>query len=193
MKKRNKLMKKHFKTTNGKENHKMEQLIKEDNEQAIERAKLVVSLENEGYSEPIVIVTPNTSTKRKVRFRTTKVDHTIRVDYDYALVTTLFLGGRSLFYHQSSIDYLIGAVESDVAYEVGYTDIVKVETFIGYDNPNNPKLRVVMLTLGLANATTITIPLRNHYIFDKTEKNEILTEKEQYIIHTIKKAIRTVK
>ena len=81
----------------------MEQLIKEDNEQAIERAKLVVSLRKmKLFLNQLLLVTPNTSTKRKVRFRTTKVDHTIRVDYDYALVTTLFLGGRyySIINHQ---------------------------------------------------------------------------------------------
>lgn len=193
MKNRNKLMMKHFKKTNGHENRHMEELILADNENAIARAKEFVGIDNEEYSEPIVIVTPYTTTNRKVKFRTTKIDKTVRIDYDYALVNTIFLGERTLFYHQSAIDYLTGRVEKDLAIEVAYNDIVKTEVFIGYDNPAKPRLRVVLLNLSLVNGTVIDIPLRNHYLFESNLQLDLMNETEKYIINTIKKAIRTVK
>lgn len=193
MKKRNKLMKKHFKKTDGRENKKIEQVIASDTEEALKRAQIISGLEDVEFSNPIVIVTPNTNTDRKVRFRTTKVSGEVRVDYDYALLTTLYFGDKTLFYHQSSIDYLSGVVDEDNAIEVGYKNIVKVKTFVGYDDPKKPLLKMVNLTLSLDNGETIEIPLRNQYLFSDGSSAELLTEKEAYIIRAIKNAIRSVK
>ncbi|HKL94944.1 MAG TPA: hypothetical protein VJ845_00800 [Haploplasma sp.] len=219
MKKRIKYMKKHFKKKAGRENEHINAILAQDTENALLRAKEVLTFSDDKYSDPIVIVTPNTDTDRRVRFRITKLakhvevdvetteekvavkkkhnkkkhNFDIRVDYDYAKLITIFLGEKSLFFHRSIMDYITGRVEEDVAHEIAYKDIIGVSTFIGYDDPKNPRLSSVVLNLSLLNSEVIDIPLRNHYLYEQGELQSILTEKEEYIIKTIKKAIRTVK
>ena len=213
MKKRIKIMKKHFKKKDGRENEHINEIVAKDTENALLRAKEVLTFSDDKYSNPIVIVTPNTDTDRRVRFRITKLKkhdeaivettqevvvkhkhhNEIRVDYDYAKLITIFLGEKTLFFHHSIIDYITGRVEEDVAHEIAYKDIIGVSTFVGYDDPRNPRLSLVVLNLSLLNSEVINIPLRNYYLFEQGELDTILTEKEEYIIKTIKKAIRTAK
>lgn len=193
MKNRIKLMKKYFKKKNAHDNHKAFEFITADTNKAILRAKEIISFETEEYSEPITIVTPNTNEDNKVRFRVIHSEETTRVDYDSAVFTTIFFGARTLFIHKTTMDFIDGFIEEDVSKELAYEDIVCVGTFLGYDDPQDPLLSILNLSLNLVNGTSIDIPLRKHYLFNDNELAEILTEKEQYIVQTIKKSIRSMK
>lgn len=195
MKNRIKMMGKHFKKNNIKPNAAVEELINLDNDNALLRARTLSGVLEDELSNPIVIITPNTNTKRNVRFKTTHLEHddTFEVEYDYSLVTTLLLGNKTLFYHQSAIDYITGRVENDLSLEIAYKDIISTKIIIGNDSVSKPTMSVVKLELLATNQLTLEIPLRNTYLKDNVLEDELLSHKEEAIIKTIKQAIRNSK
>lgn len=193
MKHRAKRVKKYFRKKYGKEDEKVSNLIQADIDKALVRAQLLLSLENEVVSEPLIIKAANTDNPN-LKFRVTKNTEPSKVEYTESILTTLYLGKTSLFFHEAIVNHIYGYVLEDYASEVKYHDIVHVETFLDYDyRVNHIGISSLFLLLHLINGTTITLSLRSHYMHDRKDYPELITDEEKQVITNIQKAIRAVK
>lgn len=194
MKNRAKVLKRYFRRSRGKQKDNVVEVIQQDIDKALERAKLLLSLENENVSKPLIIKAANTENEN-IRFKVVKLpDKTTRVDYNESLLTTIYLGTNSLFFHEAIVNHIHGYVLEDYASEVKYRDIVHVETFLDYEHRyNTVGLSSLYLLLHLINGTTIALNLRNHYMHNRKDYPELVTKEEKAIITNIQKAIRSVK
>lgn len=193
MKHRAKRVKKYFRKKSGKEDLKVSELIKEDIDKALLRAQLLLSLEDEVVSKPLIIKAANTDNP-DIKFRVTKNTEPSKVEYTESILTTLYLGKTSLFFHEAIVNHINGYVLEDYASEVKYHDIVHVETYLDYDpRVNNIGVSSLYLILHLINGTSITLNLRSHYMYNRKEHSELITNDERQVITNIQKAIRAVK
>lgn len=198
MKKRIKVMKKYFKKSRGKEVSKANEYLSEDMEQALIRAKELISVEEDQYSEPFVIKTPDSRLSTgKVNYRVSTVvvdkKHTFEVQYDKSLITSIFLSNQSLYYHKTGIDHITGLVSYDFAGELNLFDVLHIETLIDYEVIKDYRVQKVNLKLNLVDGSNIIFYLRHKYIADDVLNGEILSKEEDYIIKTIKQAVRLSK
>ncbi|MDY0278079.1 MAG: hypothetical protein RBQ97_08340 [Acholeplasma sp.] len=194
MKNRVKVLKKYFRKLRGVKNEAVETFIQETTEEALLRSKKLLCLVDTKISNPIVISTPNTEGRNDIKFRITKMeDGSYRVDYDHAVLTTLFLSSQGLFYHQAIVNYYSGKVTADLTGEIDLCDISHVQTELTCQDKEDPKYSSLVLKLHIVDGSSILIPLRKHYMYDGYQYPEVLTEKERYIIETIKTAIRLAK
>lgn len=194
MKKRAKIVKKYFRRKNGRENEQVVQLIQQDLDKALVRAQLLLSLENERVSKPLIIKAANTDNEN-VKYRVVKLeDDKKRVDYSESILTTIYLGTNSLFFHEAIVNHIKGYVLEDYASEVKYRDIVHVETLLDYEHRyNHIGLSSLYLLLHLVNGTTINLNLRSHYMHNQKDYPELISDEERKVITSIQKAIRAVK
>jgi hypothetical protein len=193
-KKRARWMRKYFKRFLGREKGDLEEILQKDFQIAIERAHQLLSIKPEDYQneQPVLITVPDSFTKYdKVTYRLdTKSNGNATLHYDQSLVTTLFFGQESLFYHQCNIDHRDGRFAMDIAGEFRYFDVVHVETAIKYDDEDKPKYLILDLEVSLTDGTIIPIHLRNHRLHDTYELPGLLTDQEKLVLETLKKHIR---
>lgn len=194
MKKRVKLLKKYFRRQKGNENTEVIKLIQQDIDKALIRAQLLLSLEGENVSKPLIIKAANTESE-DTKFKVVKLpDGKTRVDYSESLITTIYLGTNGLFFHEAIVNHIHGYVLEDFASEVKYRDIVHVETYLDYEHRHNQVgLSSLYLLLHLVNGTTIALSLRSHYMHNKKDYPELISEQERQVITNIQKAVRSVK
>ncbi|MFP4177504.1 MAG: hypothetical protein ACLFTZ_01940 [Acholeplasmataceae bacterium] len=194
MKNRAHAMKKFFKSYTGKEKSSIEHLIQADYDQIIERAEQLSSIDKSDYpsNAPIMIKVPDAFTKKdRVSYRLVhKEDKSTVLLYDQALVTTLFFGETSLFYHQCNVDHRSGSIAFDIAGEFNYNDVVHMETTLSLDQPENPKYLMLDLELSLIDGSVIPFHLRNHRLHESYELPSLLTDQEQMILDQFKHYIR---
>lgn len=192
MKQRIKVMKKHFRKALGKDHKDFDQIVGKDIDHAIINSEHILGIINEDVSKPITLFAPNTTTDRLVKYKLTEVDKERRVDFDYALVTTLFFGAKRLYIHQTSLDIITGTSEYFLATEVAYKDITVVETAFGHVGDKDD-ISFAKVILGLSNGNEIELLLRVHYLTKDVTTEDLITKKERYILDTLKKAIRETK
>lgn len=193
-KQRVKMFNNHFKKNIGKENAEIDALIQEDINKALERAKLLLDLNHDEVSAPIVIKAANIDNER-VKYRVTKVgEKARRVEFTESLLTTIYLGKRSLFLHEVIVNHIHGREMADVASEVRYRDIVHVETFVDYDHRvDHIGLSSLYLLLHLVDGSTLSFNLRSHYLHNQKDYAELLSNDERKVISTIQAAVRSAK
>lgn len=188
------LMKKFFNKYTGKEKDSIEHLIQADYDQIIERAEQLSSIDKNDYpsNAPIMIKVPDSFTKKdRVSYRLVqKEDKSTVLLYDQALVTTLFFGETSLFYHQCNVDHRTGNIAFDIAGEFNYFDVVHMETALKFDHSENPKYLMLDLELTLIDGTLIPFHLRNHRLYDSYRLPSLLTDQEKMILEQFKHHIR---
>ncbi|PKK98263.1 MAG: hypothetical protein CVV57_08335 [Tenericutes bacterium HGW-Tenericutes-2] len=192
-KNRSKYTSKYFKKFSGRAEDSYEDMLHEDYKHVINRAHQLSSIKESDYESLIVITVPDAfDHKGKVSYRLDKKpDGTYTLLYDQALVTVLFFGLDSLFYHQANVDHRNGHIAFDVAGEFNYFDVVHMETSIKYDNNDHPKYIMLDLEIGLADGTIVPFHLRNHHIHSEYELNTLLTETESKILEILKSKVRT--
>lgn len=194
MKKRIKLMKKYFKKKQGHESKHALEFIEADIDAALLRANALIGVDEEVLSEPLIISSPDSlSRDSKVKYRITINKDGNRIDYDQALITSIYLSNESLFYHETKVDHITGLVSYDIAGELNLFDILHIETIIEYEQLMNYKTYKVFLKLNLVDGNDLAFFLRQQFIYDGVEEEGILTEDESYIIKTIKQAVRLSK
>lgn len=195
MKKRIKVMKKYFNKKSGLVNEKIKQFFQEiDNNNQL-RANKLLGIEDENVSKPLIITTPNLSKASNLKYRIADLgNNKFDVQYNHAIINTIYFGETTIFYHQSAVNFLSGKIEEDFTGEVSLYDIVQVQTSLAFDSKNEEqKVTELSLYLNLIDGDQIVFPLRRHFVIDGYDYPEILTEKENYVINTIKKAVRTLK
>jgi hypothetical protein len=194
IKNRERWMKKYFNRFQGRETSNYDEMIQGDYNRAIERAHALSSITKEDYAstQPVLITVPDSYTDNdRVAYRLDKLqDGTMTLRYDQSLVTTLFFGEDTLYYHQCNIDHRDGRIGFDVAGEFNYFDVVHMETAIKHDKPEHPKYIILDLELTLTDGTIVPIHLRNHRLHEGYELPGLLTDKEQHILDTIKAKVR---
>ncbi|MDO9628515.1 MAG: hypothetical protein Q7I99_01330 [Acholeplasmataceae bacterium] len=192
IKNRSKFTSKYFKKFSGRAEDSYEDMLHEDYKHVINRAHQLSSIKETDYESLIVITVPDAfDHKGKVAYRLDKKsDGTYTLLYDQALVTVLFFGSDSLFYHQANVDHRNGHIGFDVAGEFNYFDVVHMETSIKYDNNDRPKYITLDLEVGLADGVIVPFHLRNHHIHSEYELNTLLTENEQKILDILKSKVR---
>lgn len=187
-------MKKYFKRFQGREKTNYDEMIQGDYNRAIERAHDLSSMSKADYqnAQPILITVPDSYTDAdRVAYRLDKLqDGTMTLRYDQSLVTSLFFGEDSLYYHQCNIDHRDGKIGFDVAGEFNYFDVVHMETAIKYDKPEHPKYIILDLELTLIDGTIVPLHLRNHRLHEGYELPGLLTEKEKLVLDQIKSRVR---
>ncbi len=187
-------MKKYFKRFQGREKTNYDEMIQGDYNRAIERAHDLSSISKADYqnAQPILITVPDSYTDAdRVAYRLDKLqDGTMTLRYDQSLVTSLFFGEDSLYYHQCNIDHRDGKIGFDVAGEFNYFDVVHMETAIKYDKPEHPKYIILDLELTLIDGTIVPLHLRNHRLHEGYELPGLLTEKEKLVLDQIKSRVR---
>ncbi len=187
-------MKKYFKRFQGREKTSYDEMIQGDYNRAIERAHDLSSISKADYqnAQPILITVPDSYTDAdRVAYRLDKLqDGTMTLRYDQSLVTSLFFGEDSLYYHQCNIDHRDGKIGFDVAGEFNYFDVVHMETAIKYDKPEHPKYIILDLELTLIDGTIVPLHLRNHRLHEGYELPGLLTEKEKLVLDQIKSRVR---
>lgn len=195
MKNRIKLMKKYFKSKSVEEKELVTQYFEEDIQSVLDRAPILLGVLEEGVSKPLIIVTPNAFYEGgNIRFKVVRVskdEH--RIDFDQALVTSIYLTTESLYYHQASINHNNGLIDFDIAGELNLFDVTHIETILDYDNPVNPRISKLILRLNLVDGSDIEFYLRHHFLHEEYQLDSLITEDEAYIIDTIKTAIRNSK
>lgn len=190
---RTKLMNKYFNNEKVKSVNEVQEIMAKDTEKALLRAKSILCIENEKVSKPLIIVSPNFTKKVKIRYRIYETNNLVKVDIDYALLTTIFLSDKRLFYHQTALSYLDGSIESDSTGEISLLDIINIETVLLFDNEKKPITSNLILRLDLINGSKIEFTLRNHFSYESKNELELLTEDEHYIIEIIKNYVRNKK
>lgn len=191
MKKRIKLVNKYFQKNKVKPNEEVNELLNEDIEKAVERAKAFIG--SKKVSKPIILRTPNLN-HNNLKFKLTKTDESeeFEVEYNNTLLTVIFLGENDLNYHQIEIDHVTGHLGDDIIGEVKYDEISNTELVITNTQENkNTTLSKVSFDMHLRSNGTLSFELRNHYAYDEDKYLNVLTEKEQYIVDTLKRAINT--
>lgn len=194
MKNRIKLMKNYFKKDSGKENDKALEFIQADIEAALVRAKALSNVEDDNLSQPLIISTPDSfSTDKKVKYRVITGEEDNYVNYDKALITSVYLSNQVLYYHETTVDHITGLVSYDVAGELNLFDVLHMETIVEYDEVMGHKTFRVYLKLNLVDGNSMTLHLRQHFMQDGAAIKELLGKDEEYIIKTIKQAVRLSK
>lgn len=190
MKKRIKLMNKYFRNNKTKPNEEVLDFISEDINKAIERAKTFMG--NKRVSKPIVLNAPNTNYNNlKFKLTKTKDEEEFKVKYNNTLLTIMFLGENALNYHQLIVNHENGEIGDDIIGEVKYDDISNTEIIINNSQEGKSTLSTVTFEMHLKSNGTLSFDLRNHYDFDNEKYLNILTEEEQYVVDTLKRAINT--
>lgn len=195
MKNRIKLVKKYFKSRKSVENNEVTNYLEADIENVLNRAHTLIGIDVDEASKPFVIVTPSAFYDGgKVKYRIVKKeDDTFRVDYDQSLVTSIYLTNESLYYHQASVNHNNGFIDFDIAGELNLFDVTHTETILEYDNDLEPKISQLIFRLNLVDGSNIEFYLREHVIHKDYHLETLLTEQEEYIVNTIKTAIRNSK
>lgn len=194
MKNRIKLIKKYFRSKSANENETVTKYLEEDIDNVLSRAHTLIGIKKGDLSEPLVIITPNSFYEGgKVRYRIIKLDDEYRVDYDQSMVTSIYLTNESLYYHQASVNHNNGVIDFDIAGELNLFDVTHTETILDYDNVENPKVSQLIFRLNLVDGSNIEFYLRDHFLHDEYYLETLLTEEEEYVINTIKEAIRKSK
>jgi hypothetical protein len=192
-KNRTKWTSKYFKKFSGRHLDNYDEMLQEDYDNVIQRAYELSSISEADYDSLVLITVPDAFEKNgKVNYRLDKKDdgtHTLL--YDQALVTALFFGEDTLYYHQANVDHRDGHIGFDVAGEFGYFDVVHMETSLKYDNNEHPKYITLDLEIGLSDGTITPFHLRNHRIHDEYDLHGLLTPTEQKVLDTIKKKVRS--
>lgn len=192
MKHRIKIMKKHFRKTKGSDHKEYDQIVGKDIDHVISNSEHILGVVNEDVSKPITIVAPLTGTDRQVKYKLTNIDKERRVDFDYALISTIFFGAKRLYIHQTALDVITGSTEWYAATEVAYQDIMLVETTFGHTG-HKSEISFAGVELGLANGDNLELLLRVHYSGNDVTSETLITPKERYILDTLKKAVRESK
>lgn len=191
MNKRIKLMSKYFKKNVGKPNQEVAVFMDADVENALGRAKKLMG--DAKVSEPIVIRTIDLENpEAKFRLSQPKKSEDFVVEYNNTLLTALFLGEKEINYYQARIDHITGRVYGDVLGEIKYADVSNTElNIINEVRGKNERISKVTFDMHLGGAGTLSLILRNHYMFNEQKYPNVLTEKEQYIVNTLRAAINT--
>lgn len=191
MKKRIKLMKKHFRKNKGKPSEQVTEFINSDIEKAVERAKTFMG--NKKVSKPIVLRAANIDDSNlKYRLSKHKNEDEFNVEYNNTLLTIIFLGEKDLNYYQMVINHENGQVGDDVVGVVKYEDISNTELAVNNTTMDKQKtLSTVTFDMYLRSNGTLSFDLRKHYMYKDEKYLNALTEKEQYIVDTLTKAINT--
>ncbi|MFA5481879.1 MAG: hypothetical protein WC278_00720 [Bacilli bacterium] len=197
-KQRSRWTKKFFKKRINKVSRQYAELINEDYKKVIKRAETLLRIEKIDYpfEAPIMITLPDSFSKDvKVRFTYGESeDKKMNLYYDQSLVTSLFFGEQSLFFHRCNVDHTTGNIGYDVAGELNYADIVYAQTTFRYDTQNKLHQYQLVVELSLLDGTIVPLYLRNHTIHDNYGGlDTVLTEQEEYILDTIKGYIRASK
>lgn len=197
LKKREKYTKKYFKRFSGRAQTTFEDILKADYQNAVKRAEALLSVSKADYPNvaPFVITIPEGfHFSDKVKYRLDiSADGTQTLLYDQSQVTTIFFGETTVFYHRSNINHKTGEIAYDVAGEFSYFDIVYVETAFKFDNEDRPKHLYLTLDLSLADGTQVNLKLRNERLEFASPSEELITEKEQFVLRTFKERIRKSK
>ncbi|PKK93125.1 MAG: hypothetical protein CVV61_06255 [Tenericutes bacterium HGW-Tenericutes-6] len=195
LKNRAKWTQKYFKKFSGRHQDNYDDMLDEDYQNVIKRAKELSSIGQKDYTELVLITVPDAFEKHgKVNYRMDKKeDGTFSLLYDQALVTSLFFGEEQLFYHQANVDHRNGHIGFDVAGEFNYFDVVHMETAIKYDNNDHPKYITLDLEVGLSDGTIVPFHLRNHRIHSDYDLEALLTPTEAKILNTLKQKVRASK
>jgi hypothetical protein len=192
VKNRAKYTSKYFKKFQGRSHGSYDEMIAKDYENFIQRAHELSSISEQDYHKKIMITVPDAfEPNSKVNYRLDKrADGKYTLLYDQALVTVLFFGDDSLFYHQANIDHRNGHIAFDVSGEFNYFDVVHIETALKYDRPIRPKYITLDVELGLSDGTIIPFHLRNHRMHEEYDFDGTLTKQEQVFLDTLKQKIR---
>ena len=192
VKNRAKYTSKYFKKFQGRSHGSYDEMIAKDYEKFIQRAHELSSISEQDYHKKIMITVPDAfEPNSKVNYRLDKrADGKYTLLYDQALVTVLFFGDDSLFYHQANIDHRNGHIAFDVSGEFNYFDVVHIETALKYDRPIRPKYVTLDVELGLSDGTIIPFHLRNHRMHEEYDFDGTLTKQEQVFLDTLKQKIR---
>lgn len=192
VKNRAKYTSKYFKKFQGRSHGSYDEMIAKDYENFIQRAHELSSISEQDYHKKIMITVPDAfEPNSKVNYRLDKrADGKYTLLYDQALVTVLFFGDDSLYYHQANIDHRNGHIAFDVSGEFNYFDVVHIETALKYDRPIRPKYITLDVELGLSDGTIIPFHLRNHRMHEEYDFDGTLTKQEQVFLDTLKQKIR---
>jgi hypothetical protein len=184
---------KYFKKFSGRHQDNYDEMLQEDYDKVVSRAHELSSISEADYDALILITVPDAFEKNgRVTYRLDKkADGTHTLLYDQALVTALFFGEDTLYYHQANVDHRNGHIGFDVAGEFSYFDVVHMETSLKYDNNDHPKYITLDLEIGLSDGTITPFHLRNHRIHDDYDLHGLLTPTEQKVLDTIKKKVRS--
>ncbi len=189
---RSKYTTKYFKKFSGRDEFAYKDMLQEDYQHVISRAHKLASIKETDYESLVLITVPDAyDRKSKVAYHLDrKSDETYTLLYDQALVTALFFGPESLYYHQANVDHRNGNIAFDISGEFSYFDVVHMETSLKYDSHEDPKYIILDLEIGLADGKNISFHLRNHRIHSKYELNTVLTETEQKVLDNVKNKVR---
>ncbi|HPG42641.1 MAG TPA: hypothetical protein PLJ98_02425 [Acholeplasmataceae bacterium] len=192
VKNRAKYTSKYFKKFQGRSHGSYDEMIAKDYEKFIQRAHELSSISEQDYHKKIMITVPDAfEPNSKVNYRLDKrADGKYTLLYDQALVTVLFFGDDSLYYHQANIDHRNGHIAFDISGEFNYFDVVHIETALKYDRPIRPKYVTLDVELGLSDGTIIPFHLRNHRMYEEYDFDGTLTKQEQVFLDTLKQKIR---
>ena len=138
-------------------------------------------------AEPIELVCPEEyPTINSIIYRFFKKDS--KVYYSQVGYSWLLFGEKSMYYYRASINHIFGFTGYETSYEFDYKDIVSIKTAVTHEN----HVEKFTLTLSLTNGETLVIPLRTipNKVYESTHK---LTEKEAFVLSTIRNVIRSSK
>lgn len=187
MKARRKLFKKYFKKSTGKVNHEVLDLINQDYNNAILRAKQFLQIEEDNLGGPITISVPDSyllNDRVKVK-NVVLEDKTNKIVYDQTLLSVLLFGEDKLNYYQANLDHRSGFVDFDVAGQIPYKHIVHIQQSFSYDNPSNPKIQHFEVEINLADGSVIPFRLRNKYLTLEDSSESLLTQQEADLVKTL--------
>jgi|GEM_PF-4275518 len=191
MSERIKTMKNYFDKLSSKKDNKIEDLINDTTTKVLQRAKKILCITNHKVSEPLMISSPNFKDMKNLKFKSTKLENGYRIDYNFAVLTSIFFDEKTLFYHKAEVDYITGEADVDLAGQVKLKDIVHMEVKSSYDNTRGEvKVSNLTLKLDLVGGFSINFVLRDHFLFADNPLEGVLTSKERQIIQTIQAAIR---
>lgn len=189
---RSRWMKKYFKKVLGHAKKQYDEFIKTDYENVVERATMISGIKKTDYDKLVLITVPDAfKTTRDIKYRFDhKEDDSFTLKYDQALATVLFFGDESLFYYKVNIDHISGDMNSDIAGEFNFFDVVHMETSLKYDDGDKPTHIMLDLNITLSNGVVIVFNLRNHHLHASYKLSSLITKTENEILNAIKGRIR---
>ncbi len=192
VKNRAKYTSKYFKKFSGRAQDSYDEMLQEDYRSVITRAHELSSIQESDYQKLILITVPDAfDHNSKVAYRLDKKPNgSYTLLYDQALVTAVFFGDDSLFYHQANVDHRNGHIAYDVSGEFNYFDVVHMETAFKYDHVIHPKYLTLDLEVTLVDGTKVPFHLRNHRIHDNYDLQQLLTAQEKDLLDTLKFKVR---
>lgn len=192
IKNRTKYASKFFKKFNHRAQDSYNDMLQDDYKQVIARAHELSSIQEESYQKLILITVPDAfDHNSKVAYRLDKKsDGSYTLLYDQSLVTAVFFGEDTLFYHQANVDHRNGHVAYDVSGEFNYFDVVHMETAFKYDRTIHPKYLILDLEVTLIDGTKVPFHLRNHRIHESYDLQQLLTTQEKDLLDTLKFKVR---